>query len=799
MRTRIALLLGSIGIARCTALHADEGMWTFDNPPTERLQRDHGFLPTPEWLDHVRLASVRFNDGGSGSFISGAGLVLTNHHVGLRSIQKMSSKDHDYVKQGFYARTRADELRCPDLELNVLMGMADVTARVQGAANSGAADKEQNDQRKAEMARIEKEASETTGLRCNVVSLYQGAEYWLYRYQKFKDVRLVFAPEQQIAFFGGDPDNFTYPRFDLDFAIFRVYENEQPIQPPAFLKWSAAGAAEDELVFVSGNPGSTGRLQTMAQLEYMRDSSYPRSIAGFKRLRDALARYAASGAEAARRSKDLIFGYENSIKAQTGYLEGLQQARVMLRKADEEQKLRAFVPRNADVKAAGDPWEAIARARATLRTFADAQYVTSLRTRFTRMAEHIVRLAAEQEKQNEDRLPEYRDSNLDSLKFELFSSAPVYPDLEEVLLAEQLAMAEEKLGADDAFVKAALDGQRPADVARSLIAGTTLIDVATRKQLVDGGRQAVAASADTLIAYFRKIDPITRALRKRLEDEVESVETQAGDRIAKVRFALLGRSTYPDATFTLRLAYGTVKGYDVGGTRVPYKTTFHGLYERHAAFDGKPPFDLPRRYLDRKAQIDLDTPLDFALTTDIIGGNSGSPVINRQGELVGLIFDGNIESLGNRFVYDEQVARAVAVHSRAIIEALGKIYDAAPLAQEILFAPLASELASHVAGKYEEAHRLAAKARCLEIEDAVQRYRLLHGALPDSLAALSTADALNHDQPWIEADRLLDPWGNAFVLQLDGRKVTVLSYGADGKPGGTGSAADVTKRDSAGR
>src|SRR5215468_6131209 len=664
---------------------ADEGMWTFDNPPSKQLQEKYNFTPNAQWLDHIRLASVRFNDGGSGSFLSPNGLVITNHHVAFGQLQKVSTPEKDYVKDGFHAKTQAEELKCPDLELNVLVSMENVTARVQGAVKSGMTEKQALDARKAEQAKIQKESLDKTGLRSDVVSLYQGGEYWLYRYKKYTDVRLVFAPEQQTAFFGGDPDNFTFPRYDLDFAIMRVYENGKPIQSKDYLKWNSKGANDGDLVFVSGHPGSTERGLTMAQLMLDRDLIYPIRLARYKRQLEALRAYAKRGPEQARQAAEDIFGFENSLKAVTGEFNGMDKA-LFDKKAKEESDLRDKVTANAESRRQyGDAWDAIAAAtKKQSEIFKLQQFRTiSSGSNLASLARQIVVYVAEIKKPDAQRLNGYHDSQLEELKFYLFSPAPIYPEFEEAMLAFSLQYSLDELGPNDPWVKTVLNGKTPAEVASEVIRGTKLADPAVRKSLVEGGEAAVNASTDPLIVLARKVDPFFREIRKQYEDTVESVVTDASEKIAKARFAIYGKSAYPDATFTLRLAYGKVKGYPMNGTKAPPKTTFYGLYDRSASFDDKPPFNLMPRFVERKNRIDMSTPLDFVATADIIGGNSGSPVIDRNGEFVGIIFDGNIESLTGNFVYIEDSNRAVAVESPAIIEALRKIYDAPALADEL--------------------------------------------------------------------------------------------------------------------
>jgi len=664
---------------------ADEGMWTFDNPPTKQLRQRYNFTPTEEWLDHVRLSSVRFNDGGSGSFVSPHGLALTNHHVALGQLQKISTPQKDYVKDGFYARTQAEEVKCPDLELNVLISMENVTARVLGVLKPGMSDKETNDARKAEIAKIEKESLDKTGLRSDVISLYQGGEYWLYRYKKYTDVRMVFAPEQQIAFYGGDPDNFTYPRYDLDMAMFRVYENDKPADTSNYLRWDPQGASDGDLVFVSGNPGSTERLSTMVQLEDQRDCFYPLLLKMYRRRLGVLKQYAALGPEQAREATRQIFGIENSLKAFTGEYEGLQDKNLMAKRQKEETEFRARVDSNPEWKAAyGSAWDEIAKAEKLYMTrLKDTRFRSVRASSMAANAPTIVQYVAEVQKPDGQRLDGFHDSELESLRFRLLSPAPVYPKMEEALLVDSLQEGLEELGPNDVFIQTVLNGRSPREVATEVTAHTKLGDAAFRKSLLEGGPAAVAASTDPLVVLAVKIDPIMREVRKWYEDNVQSVETSAGEKIGKARFTVYGKTTYPDATFTLRLSYGTVKGYPMNGTKAPSHTTFYGLYDRAYSFDMKPPFQLPQRYVESKNKFDLSTPLDFVNTCDIIGGNSGSPVINRAGELVGLIFDGNIESLVGNYIYSEESNRAVAVHTAGMTEALRKVYDAGPLADEL--------------------------------------------------------------------------------------------------------------------
>ena len=662
---------------------ADEGMWTFDNPPVKQLQDKYHFVPTQEWLDHVRLSCVRFNDGGSGSFVSAHGLVLTNHHVARGQLQKSSTSGHDYIKDGFYAASPDQEIKSPDLEVNVLVSMENVTERV-GSKLKGIESSKEFAARKSVMAEIERESTEKTGLRSDMVTLYQGGEYWLYRYKKYTDVRIVFAPEDQIAFFGGDPDNFTYPRYDVDFALFRIYENGKPIEVKDYLKWNPKGAGEDELVFVPGHPGLTQRLDTVAQLEFDRDYFAPNLIQRSKHRIAALMAYAALGDEQSRQTSTRIFGLQNGLKAFQGRYKGLLDESVMNKKKTDEKDFKAKVLGRSELKEAyGGAWDAIAEAAKKDSTRVKQSLFQNLDSQLANLGVRIVEYVAEIKKPDGERLDGYHDSQLDSTRFELFSPAPIYPAFEIARMTASLEQAVEELGPSDPFVKTVLHGRSPKDVAAELVNGTKLTDPEVRKQLVQGGESAVAASTDPMIVMQRKLDPLRRENLKWYEDNVESVFQQSGEKLGKARFAVYGKNTYPDATFTLRLSYGQVKGYPMNGTKAPYKTTLYGLYDRSMSFDSNSPFALPPRYTSGREKLDLSTPVNFVSTADIIGGNSGSPVINRNAEIVGLIFDGNIESLVGDYVYSDEASRAVSVETAVITETLRKLYNAQGLADEL--------------------------------------------------------------------------------------------------------------------
>ncbi|ACB73908.1 conserved hypothetical protein [Opitutus terrae PB90-1] len=681
--------LAFLAVFSCATIsaHADEGMWLYSAPPREQIKATYGFELTDAWLEHLMKASVRFNSGGSGSFVSGDGLVITNHHVGADSLQKMGTAEKNYLRDGFYAQTPADEVKCNDLELNVLQSIEDVTARVNAAIPVGATGEAAALARRKITAEIEKESREKTGLRSDVVTLYQGGQYHLYRFKRYTDIRLVFAPEMQAAFYGGDPDNFEYPRYCLDVCLFRVYENGQPVKPEHYLKWSERGAQDGELTFVSGHPGRTSRLLTTPELEYLRDVSFPATLDLLKRREVLLTAWSGRSQENARRARDDLFSLQNSRKVRDGGQAALQDPTFMGEKIAKEKSFKHQLADQPEGKEALAAFDRIADAQKAIRAVAQRYRLLEsglgLNAESFRIARELLRAGDEHPKPNGERLKEFTDARRESFELELFSDKPIYADYEILTLADSLTDLVEQLGYHDPLVQRVLAGKSPRARAAELINDTQVRDVAFRKQLYEGGATAVTAAKDPMIELARLVDPEARTLRKTVEAQDE-IKQQAQAAIGRARFAVEGTANYPDATFTLRLSYGAVKGYEENGQHVPAMTNFAGLYARSAEQNNQPPFDLPPRWVARKAALDLTTPFNFVSTADIIGGNSGSPVVNRAGEFVGIIFDGNIYSLVADFGYEDKLSRALSVHSAGILEALRKIYEVPALADELV-------------------------------------------------------------------------------------------------------------------
>jgi hypothetical protein len=681
--TRILKRAGVLALAvSLTGLLADEGLWLFNQPPRGQIKQRFGFELTDAFLDQLRLASVKA-PGASASLVSPDGLIFTNHHVASRCIQRLSSAEHNYMANGFYAQQPAEELKCPGMEVNVLLRMEDVTARVLAGVKAPPASPQANEERRAAMSAIEKECAAKTGHRCDVVTLYSGALYHLYEYQKYTDVRLVFAPEFDIAFFGGDPDNFTYPRYDLDITFLRAYVNGKPARTPNYLRWSREGVRDGELVFVSGHPGSTDRFITLAQIEYLREVSYPLSLGYWESVIAALKTYGGQSAENARVARDKLFSAENSYKARLWETKGLREASLIERKRQREQALRQKIRQVPKLReSVGTAFEDIAAAyrRWALR---QKEYLLErgpLYSDLFTIARHLVRLPEEKAKPDGQRLREYNEAALPSLEVQLYAQTPITDSLEVTVLATWFRYLAQHLGADHATVKAVLANRTPEQAAQAYVGGTKLKDIAERKRLA-GSLDASRASEDGMVRLARLVDGPARAVRKEYEDTVAAVETAAAPRIARARFSLLGTTEYPDATGTLRLSFGAVQGYrNAAGRPVAYATDFAGLYARAT---GKEPYRLPERWLKLKSALDLKTPFNFVSTADIIGGNSGSPTVNTKGEVVGIVFDTNLEAMPNRFLYDQTQARCVHVASQGIVEALRKIYRAERVLAEL--------------------------------------------------------------------------------------------------------------------
>jgi hypothetical protein len=660
--------------------HGDEGMWLFNDLPLAMLKERYGFEPSKEWAEHLMKSSVRFNVGGSASFISSTGLVLTNHHVGSDTLFKLSTPERNIMEVGFLAKTPDQELKAPDLELNQLVNIKDVTDVVKASVTDGMSTEQAVAARRAVIAKIEKEALDESGLKSTVTTLYGGGRYHLYQYKKYTDVRLVWAPETAIAFFGGDADNFEYPRYCLDATIFRVYEDGKPAKIEHFLKWSANGPEENEVAFVSGNPGRTSRIFTMDALKYQRDLNLPYIMANLRRQEILLQQYALRGKENARRARDELFGVQNSRKARLGMLAGLQDPQVLADKAAAEAKLREIIAADPKLKALGSAWDTIAET--TKKRASLLGKGVAINSQLYNIALELVQMAEEDQKPSGERLPEFSDAGRESLLQQLYSEAPIYTDLDQTLLGDSIAKTLEQRGFDDPVCQKILAGKSPSDRAAELISGTELLSVEARKKIAAGGIQAINDSKDPMIMLAKIVNPPIRRIRS-ITDQLDEQDKQAYALIAEAKFATQGTSAYPDATFTLRLAFGPVKGYEQDGQQIPAWTDMGGAFEHETKHEGQTDYKLPESWKKAESKLSKTTPFNFVSTADIIGGNSGSPVVNKAGELVGLIFDGNVQSLSGNYVYTDKQARSVSVHSSAIREALQVVYGADNIVKEL--------------------------------------------------------------------------------------------------------------------
>ena len=678
---RIAPALGFVSLVALAAtaapLQAEEGMWTLDNFPTARVRAEYGWAPDQAWLDRVQAASVRLAGGCSASFVSPQGLILTNHHCVASCVFDNSTGENDLLDKGFTADRREAELKCPGQQAEVVTRIADVTSDVKGAF-AGMQGEALTKARDAKIAELEKAGcTDTATTRCQVVTLFGGGQYKLYTYRKYSDVRLVWAPEDRAATFGGDPDNFNFPRYSMDASFLRAYENGKPVATPKHLKWDPRAPKEGEITFVVGNPGSTSRLWTGSQLAFEREVRVPTTVAIFSELRGRLIRAMEESPEKAREGLDTLNGLENSLKVYIGRTKALGDPDFMGKLAEAETALKARSTGNAAV---GDPWSDVDAAVEAYRALYFPLRFTQPSSDLYSYAQTLVFAAQERAKPNAERLPGYTDSALPLTEKNLLDERPVYGWLDELTLGWSLSKAREYLGVDDPDSQLMLGRESPEALAKRLVSGSRLADPAVRKQLWEGGLPAIQASQDPMIRYALKLADRQRELKKASDAAYSGPLALAGGKLADARFAAFGDSNYPDATFTLRISYGKVQGWEERGRMVPFQTTLGGTFERAT---GAEPFDLPDGFAANEARIEKSTTYDFVTTNDIIGGNSGSPVIDRNGAVIGAAFDGNIHSLGGNYGYDGTLNRTVVVSSAAVQEALETIYPAPALVREL--------------------------------------------------------------------------------------------------------------------
>jgi hypothetical protein len=686
LESKLATLVAAVllvCLAFAQAAQAEEGMWTFDNFPSKTVGAKYGFTPSQAWLDHVRLSSLRIAGGCSASFISPQGLVMTNHHCVVECVEQLSTPQQNFEENGFSAKTPAEEKKCPNFELDQLVEIRDVTSDVQSAI-AGKTGDAANKALNAKRAELEQSCGSDASVRCDLVSLYHGGIYDLYRYKRYDDVRLVLAPEFSVAQFGGDPDNFNFPRFDFDIGLLRAYEGDKPAPSRDYLHWSTKGTKDGDLVFVSGNPGGTFRELTNAQLAFERDVLYPNRIPEMSERRGELEVFMTRGPEQAREAKDDLFFLENGFKVYFGRQQALLDPQFFGTKVQEERQLRAATAADPKLAAYVSAWDDIAKIqqlRSQLFVRNAAFGGRSFRAGLLGDAVTLVRAAAERTKPNRDRLPEFTDKALVNVHQQLTAAVPVYKDLEELELTFILTVVRRDLGTDDPLVRKMLGAESPEQLAHRLVTVTHLEDPKVREALYEGGQSAVDASTDPMIRFAASLNDDLLAVRKDYEARVDAPTRAAAERIAKARFAVYGTTVDPDATFTLRLTYGTVKGFeDAEGKFIKPYTNIGGLFERAT---GAPPYVLPESWLKARTSLNLSLPMNLSTTNDTTGGNSGSPMIDKDANVVGLLFDGNIFSLGGDYGYDAVKNRSIAVDSRALLEGMRKVYHIDRIVDEI--------------------------------------------------------------------------------------------------------------------
>ncbi len=661
-------------------------MWTFDYPPKAYFEKEYNFDPSDKWLDNVRMSALRFANYCSASFVSADGLVMTNHHCGRESVAEVTKKGEDLFDNGFYAKTLADERPVPGLYVDQLVMIKDITSDIQSAIDSGKTPEEKVANEKKAISEIEKKEGDATKLRMQVVKLFNGGKYSLYGYKRYTDVRLVFSPEASLGYFGGDNDNFTYPRYDLDCNFFRVYENGKPLKTEHYFHWSPQGAEPGEPVFVVGNPGHTDRLKTVSQLEYMRDIQYPRTLDLLDELINVYSKVIAEHPERKAELQNRLFGFSNSQKAYTGMLKGLRDPILMQKKIDFEKNFKDAVDAKPDLKAKyGDLWDKIATTQNELRKVSNKSFALTLNpflsSKYFIFAEQAVKLANELKLPEAQRSEQYKGAELDSTINEIVP-AEFDKAMDREMLKDQIDRMIRYLGTSDVNVKEMTAGRRGYEAVDYMLGNSILTSPSKFEDVAKQGADAILNSSDPFI-YFVVHSKNTRDELDKKVKSITSDETTYSQELGKALFDVYGTSIPPDATFTLRISDGVVKGYPYNGTIAPPFTTFYGLYNRYYSFDKKYPYELPKEWQNPPADFKLETPMDFVSTNDIIGGNSGSPVINEKAQIVGLAFDGNIESLPGNFIFTTETNRTVAVHSAGMLEAIKDLYKATRLSDEL--------------------------------------------------------------------------------------------------------------------
>jgi hypothetical protein len=655
-------------------------MWTFENPPFDYFEKEYGFKPSPELLEKFQKSALKFGGGCSASFVSEDGLIMTNHHCVRGNLASVQKGEENILRDGFYAKSLVEERTIPNLKVEQLIIIKDVTNEIQSSMDGVKSDADKIDIRDQKIEELKTEYSQKhPELLFKVISLYNGGKYSLYGYKVYDDIRLVFVPELFVAKLGGDPDNFTYPRYGLDCAFLRAYEDNKPVKTNFYFNWSNEGVVEDQPVFIVGNPGRTDRINTMAQIEYDRDVRYPMVVEMFKEMYNIYEKMVTETNAEDFKLIARLYSFGNALKVYSGTYKALLDPFLLARKKDFEKNFRESVNKNPELKEKyGEIWNELEVSRNQARKDANKIYAYTIgfySPQYFFIARNLVNYA--KQLKNDEITKEKYDS----------SSAQLFPkdldeELQKQLLTIQLNIIKNNLPADDKIVKRLIGDKTIEQAGKDIIAKSNLTSNEKLLELAGAGYESVLNSSDPFIFYILNTQDELKKMQdenQKRSDKEEILNQMLGEALYKV----YSDAIPPDATGTLRLADGIVKGYDYNGTRAPIKTTYYGALDRYYSFDKKFPFNLPNYFEDLPKEFDLSTPLNFISTNDIVGGNSGSAVINKNAEIVGLAFDGNIESLPSNFIYTTEANRTVCVSALGMMEAIRDLYKATRLSDEL--------------------------------------------------------------------------------------------------------------------